>query len=273
MLATGATHRPVELAVPPGFAVETAVDFYGERVVLLTDHTALSGQVCTCFGRLAYAGGLVPATRPAHIRILTNKRHANRPSLERAWNAFSAGFAAAIADRFLLLHGSAVLLPHDDGPGCAAAFLGPSRCGKTTLALAAAALGLAVVADDVVALEWETGRVFAVPSPLRPRSDSLRAASGYPHVGSPALTLPVAAPVLSRIILLGLAKTGVTATTEILHSLHPPHGFPPQTLLLRMLHGLRFARIARAPALPPVGTSLAPQMRLVEGLLAPEAKP
>gem|GEM_PF-5515407 len=273
MLEPRAVRRSPRPQIQPGLAVELIIDFYGERVSILTDHVALGEQICLCFGGLACAGGLVRATRKASIRVITNDCEEAACDLELAWSRFSTGFAAAVAHRFLLLHGATVVCPQGGGaPSSATAFVGPSRSGKTTLCLAAAALGCQVLGDDIVALEWHSGRVFAVPSPLRPRPDAMLASAVYPYVGSPIPTPPAHAPLLTRVVLLGSLAVTSIVTSSVLQALHAPPGIQPGVLLARFLSGVAQATLVRAPALPPIGPSLAPQMRYVERLLAPETE-
>jgi hypothetical protein len=59
----------------------------------------------------------------------------------------------------LALHASAVLID-----GRAVALVGPSGAGKSTTAAAFAATGVPVLADDVLALRWVDGALFAYPS-------------------------------------------------------------------------------------------------------------
>lgn len=59
----------------------------------------------------------------------------------------------------LALHASAVLID-----GRAVALVGPSGAGKSTTAAACAAVGIPVLADDVLALRWVDGILLAYPS-------------------------------------------------------------------------------------------------------------
>jgi len=253
--------------ISAGLAMELVVDFYGLRVSVLTDHAGLAEQICVCFGRMVFAGDLVSATVGADIRVTQVRPGASELTLEQAWSRFSSRFVEVVAHRFLFLHGAAVVPPPRGGPAEVAAFLGPSRSGKTTLCLAAAALGCQVLADDVVALEWESGLVFAVPSPLRPRPDAVRASERYPYVGSPGLTDPVSAPALKRVVLLGQSGASPIKTTALLEALHRPQAVPFQELVTRLLRGFRHATILQAPILPPIAASLTPQMGVVARLL------
>ncbi|HEX5852143.1 MAG TPA: hypothetical protein VFY36_03520 [Solirubrobacteraceae bacterium] len=84
---------------------------------------------------------------------------------EGAWQRLLVAQAlpfAALLHGLEVFHASAVVRERQ-----AVAFLGPSRSGKTSLALALCARGASFLADDVLALETRAGKLFANPgSPL-----------------------------------------------------------------------------------------------------------
>lgn len=127
------------------------------------------------------AGGapVVIADRPAgdetlRLRYAEGMRVHIAPRGDEVWCDWRAPMTDADAVTFLLgpvlgvvlrrkglvaLHASAVVID-----GAAALFLGPGGSGKSTLAAACAARGLAVLAEDVVALREREGRWWVQPA-------------------------------------------------------------------------------------------------------------
>ncbi|HQP37358.1 MAG TPA: hypothetical protein PLI95_19375, partial [Polyangiaceae bacterium] len=149
------------------------MSFYGEPVTVSSTHPELLNQVVIDLRQFIVGGE--PLESGPHLRLDFDA------ALE--FGACYLGFwrvmGDALAHRFLLLHGGAVCSPpgatrNDPASSEPAAvlFIGPGGSGKTTLVLAATRLGWEPMGDDVVALEWQTGRLFAVSAPYRVRPDT-----------------------------------------------------------------------------------------------------
>ena len=166
------------------------LDLYGESCTVFSDRPALSEQIAANFGSMLTSAEPAGARVSADIRVL----HTGSRSLERDWEELSTQLTDALANRFLLLHAGAVTLRDRREavaqPARAVAFVGSGKRGKTTCTLAALQLGHRLVGDDLIALEWRTGRLFAIPFPVRPRSDTLRALGRHSWYAPEEATLP-----------------------------------------------------------------------------------
>jgi len=207
--------------------------------------------------------------------------------LAQQWQLFSAQLTTALLDRFLLLHAAAVVLSRRDRGARespvprACLFVGSGGSGKTTLGLAAAQRGHTLMGDDLVALDWRSGRLYAMPFPLRPRPDVRRTlgASVARICRRPAVTDPARAPFLVRTVSLETNPTRRRSRpgslAGLLDAVHVGEGGPTRALLKQLLHGVRHSDFLSVARLPPVGCSLRSQARLCESLFrgVPEPRP
>ena len=134
--------------------------------------------------------------------------------------------ACLAKDRLLVIHGAGLALP--DGTGLL--LIAPGGSGKTTLATALNAEGLALLSDDVVPVD-ETGRLVALHTPIcvkagswpvlaRQRPD-LAAAPTLQRYGQPVRYLPPlgpspAKPLTPRLLLFPRYQPGCAPHTEAL---------------------------------------------------------
>jgi len=255
-------------------AVHLVLDVYGERRSVLTDRIELARQIVNNFGTMVVEAEPRPRDTPSDLQILCSPG----TPLARQWQLFSEKLAAALVERFLLLHAAAVALDGRSHRGGApptrraCLFVGAGGSGKTTLSLAAAQRGHTLLGDDLVALDWHTARLLAMPFPLRPRPDIRRTLG--PAVARlcrrPVPTDPAEAPTLVRAILLetnrARRRARPRAVVSLLQAVHAGHGVPTRTLLHHLLRGMRHADVLSVARLPPLGCSLQPQARMCESL-------
>jgi len=256
---------------PESAGLLLTLNLYGEKCSVLSNRPGLSEQIAANFGPLLTSVEPAPAGAAADIRVL----HGGARPLLRDWEEFSIQLTNAVARRFLLLHAGAVTLRDQQGrpvpPARAVAFVGSGRRGKTTCALAALHLGHQLVGDDLVALEWRTGRLFALPFPVRPRRDT-RLALGRraPTLcRRPDLTVPEQAPRLVRIIFLTgphSARARVSHAERLLTAIHVGTSLPKAVLLERALRGVSGADFLAVTELPSIGTTLRGQVRMCQTL-------
>ncbi len=140
--------------------------FQGERLVLRVPYTDAAED-------LAYylcLAGLEPMVEAGpKDRVLDLSRPPS--SLSREPDALPSlildaihGLAVLLKDRFLFLHACGFCFH-----GKAVLVCGPSGSGKTTMAMVAEHLGYAALGEDLVTIDWQTGRVHALAMPFRPR--------------------------------------------------------------------------------------------------------
>lgn len=109
------------------------------------------------------------------LRLICKPARANVQDWQRFLVAQVLPFAAAVKG-LEVMHASAVVLD-----GGAVVLLGASGAGKTTLALALCELGASFLADDVLALATENGRLWAHPgSPVAVVKDPAEHLIGVP---------------------------------------------------------------------------------------------
>jgi len=276
------TYRPASVPLIPRadgvFAL--GLDFYGERLTLRTEHPELVNQVLTDLG--AFVVGEEPLEGAPSLTL----QCAPSDPISPCYLAFWRALGDTLAHRFLLLHAGAVCSPErahprdsDGSSREATLFIGPGGSGKTTMVLAATRLGWQPMGDDVVALEWETARLYSVSAPYRVRPDTKRSALATDAlIGAsrdvwecPAPTRPALAPRLARVVLLGADACALapdqSAASVLMANLRIGSTLAPALLLQRLLHGLRFAELVRAPNRPPMEPTLAPQLAFVRSLL------
>lgn len=157
--------------------------------------------------------------------------------------------AGALEERFLFLHGCALV--HE---GKAALLCGPSGSGKTTLAMAAEVLGVPVLGEDLVVVDWRRGRVRGLAMPFRPRPFTralldgwFRARGGSWAEDAPERPVAAEGPFpLERVVLAG-AEEG-TAARALLSCAFGRACVPPAVLLGRIARAIEGAALLRCPA-------------------------
>ncbi len=249
--------------------MKITINFYGERVVVCTRDRQLASQITANFHDMVADGTWCGNDCRGDIEVGWNPGEpADMPFADR-WAEFSVRFVRSMAHRFVFVHAAGVA-----HAGTATLFAGPSRSGKTTLSLAAAQMGLQVLGDDVVAVEWRTGRVYAVPFPFRPRPDTHDAARFGEVAGEgrrAQAPRSAEAPVVNRVALLGPGEPASHAAA--LSRLVCSDGTGAAVSFARLVGALRGACITRIEHLPPVGRDLGPQKALLEQLVREHRHP
>lgn len=249
------------LPAPPRTLMAVDLDVHGTVVRAVSDSAVLVQTIVAQFGPMVTGAGEEGDDGRADIRVYTDDDPSGA-ALGPLWQSFSMQLVDAVAHRFLFVHACAV--ETDAGAVLCA---GPGRSGKTTLALAAARMGKRIVGDDVVAVEWSTGRVYQVPFFIRPRADTHAAVDfgrmtdsrrpGYPS-GS-------AGSRIARVALLGAGRNE-SAIGFLCRCVH--RGTMPSTVrVARVLKACAGADIGWMSSLPPVADGLPAQRAVLEDVL------
>lgn len=144
---------------------EKVLSFFGEPLFIATDSPLLTEVLAGCLNMVLPDDSV--STRPKAGIALTVEAPLDDILSERLPVYLKEAvdqLAQVLNYRFLFLHACAFSRDHD-----CIVFSGPSGSGKTTLSMLAHHLGYDVLGEDIIALEWETGHVFPVLFPFRPR--------------------------------------------------------------------------------------------------------
>ncbi len=154
--AAAATGRTLELTLAED---GQGADPWPPAAAIVCDERERDGTVNFRIESDPHAGYLIWGPRYGRHRLSADGRHALcQPEglAAAAWQRLLVAQVlpfAAVLRGLEVLHASAVVQADGDAAGGAVAFLGPSRSGKTSVALELVRRGAAFLADDVLAIE------------------------------------------------------------------------------------------------------------------------